>query len=83
MPGKIGVQENDLTPRDPQQVRAYCEGLQASKDGGTIGDVPHPAGSPNAYWWEPGHASWSEDPAGKNTRDACCLPFGGGFVAAP
>ncbi len=36
MPGKIGVQENDLTPRDPQQVRAYCEGRQASKDGGSL-----------------------------------------------
>lgn len=74
MPGKIGIQESNLTPRDPQQVRSYCEGRQDAKDGTVHG------GSPD-QWYQAGVASWTADPAGKNTQDACCLPFGGGYVA--
>lgn len=81
MPGKIGIQTISATPRDPQQVRAYCEGRQAAKDGKLITDTPLPVGSHDNIWWAYGHGSWTADPAGKSAQDACCLPFGGGYVA--
>lgn len=31
MPGKLAITGNIDTPRDPQSVRAYCEGRQAAK----------------------------------------------------
>jgi|PlaIllAssembly_1097288.scaffolds.fasta_scaffold124808_3 hypothetical protein len=36
MPGKLKVTGSIRTPRDPIEVKAYCEGRQFAKDGGSI-----------------------------------------------
>jgi hypothetical protein len=36
MPGKLKVTGSIRTPRDPQNVRAYCEGRQYAKGGGSL-----------------------------------------------
>jgi hypothetical protein len=36
MPGKLKITGSIKTPRDPINVKAYCEGRQFAKDGGSI-----------------------------------------------
>lgn len=80
MPGKLKVTGDTKVPNDPMIVKAYCEGRQSAKDGNLSSVNPHPIGTVNWQSWATGHSSWTEDPAGVG-RDACDLPYGGGFVA--
>lgn len=82
MSGKLKITGSTSTPRDPQDVRAYCEGRQAGKDGKNNTDNPFPLTNPSGAAWLAGHQSWTLDPAGK-ARDCCAIPYGGGFVPAP
>jgi len=36
MPGKLKITGSARTPRDPQNVRAYCEGREYAKGGGSL-----------------------------------------------
>jgi hypothetical protein len=80
MTGKLKITGDINTPRDPMNVKAYCEGRQAAKDGGATTDDPHPANSPSSVDWLAGFTSWAADPAGV-PRDCCAIPYGGGYVA--
>ena len=46
-------------PASLRIVRAYAEGYQRKRNGGAIGDNPHPASSPAAIAWGSGFADRS------------------------
>jgi hypothetical protein len=54
MPGKLKITGNPKTPRDPMQVKAYCEGRAFAKAGNTItfaSGVTGTVGANNAIRW--------------------------------
>jgi hypothetical protein len=79
MAGKLRVEYTDRTPRDPNDVKAYCDGRQAAKDGHLNTENPHQVNSDHYLAWAVGHISWTANPAGK-PRDCCAIPYGGGYV---
>jgi len=54
MPGKLKVTGSIRTPRDPIEVKAYCEGRQFAKGGGSIiyaGGITGVVANNNAIHW--------------------------------